>query len=487
MPESNPLDLLYSLIGYPNETEWIEFKEGNSDPLQIGRDISALANSATYFGRDMAYKIWGVNDADHSLKGTLFNPYDKKKGNQNLLIWLKTMLSANANYDFTQFEHQGKLFVILKIRASVNQPVCFQQQAYIRVGSSTTKLPSGSSKEIELWKRLQRSDFEGQIAEENLESAAVFELLNIPAYFSLMGQKMPHDSEKALIPLFEQDMLRRQDDNKVSITNLGALLLANKMSEFPSLRKREIRVLRFAGKGNLDILEDKTFGTGYALALQEAYAHIISTIPSNEITEGAFRKVRAIYPEQAIRELLSNIVVHQDLSDTGSGPLVGVYENRIEFSNPGTTLIPISRVLNAQPKTRNNQLVRLLRLMDLCEEGGTGWDRAVEACENAHLAAPKITSDEEMGTKVTLFRELGYRRMSKKERMDATYWHACLAYAQGEAMNNRSLRERFGLADEQKNTVAVSRLIKECCNSDLIKEEDPEAGAKYRRYIPFWA
>ena len=125
--------------------------------------------------------------------------------------------------------------------------------------------------------------------------------------------------------------------------------------------------------------------------------------------------------------------------------------------------------------------------MDLCEEGGTGWDRAVEACENAHLAAPKITSDEEMGTKVTLFRELGYRRMSKKERMDATYWHACLAYAQGEAMNNRSLRERFGLADEQKNTVAVSRLIKECCNSDLIKEEDPEAGAKYRRYIPFWA
>ena len=60
MPQNEPMDLIYQLVGYPNETEWIEFKEGNSDPEQIGRDISALANAAAYAGRECAYKIWGV-------------------------------------------------------------------------------------------------------------------------------------------------------------------------------------------------------------------------------------------------------------------------------------------------------------------------------------------------------------------------------------------------------------------------------------------
>ena len=51
MGEADDMELVYSLIGYPNETEWIEFKTGNNEPNHIGRDISALANSAAYLGR----------------------------------------------------------------------------------------------------------------------------------------------------------------------------------------------------------------------------------------------------------------------------------------------------------------------------------------------------------------------------------------------------------------------------------------------------
>lgn len=54
-------------------------------------------------------------------------------------------------------------------------------------------------------------------------------------------------------------------------------------------------------------------------------------------------------------------------------------------------------------------------------------------------------------------------------------------------MSNQSLRERFGLSDEKKNTVAMSRLIRECLEGALISEEDEDAGAKCRRYIPYWA
>ena len=77
--------------------------------------------------------------------------------------------------------------------------------------------------------------------------------------------------------------------------------------------------------------------------------------------------------------------------------------------------------------------------------------------------------------------------VKKSERKNAVYWHACLMYAQGESMSNQSLRERFGLSDEKKNVVAMSRLIKECLEEALIKEEDEDAGSKYKRYIPYWA
>lgn len=87
MGDAGDMELIYSLIGYPNETEWIEFKEGNSDLERIGRDISALANVAAYLGRPRAYKIWGVEDDTHALVGTQFDPYHAKgKGNQDLQI-----------------------------------------------------------------------------------------------------------------------------------------------------------------------------------------------------------------------------------------------------------------------------------------------------------------------------------------------------------------------------------------------------------------
>ena len=103
-----------------------------------------------------------------------------------------------------------------------------------------------------------------------------------------------------------------------------------------------------------------------------------------------------------------------------------------------------------------------------------------------HIPAPKMTS-EETGTCVTLFSGRAYDRMTKAERKAAVYWHACLAYAQGDSMGNQSLRERFGLDDSKRSSVAMSRLIRECCDEGIIKEEDEEAGTKYRRYVPAWA
>lgn len=488
MAQAEPIELIYSLVGYPHETEWIEFKTGNNEPVRIGKDISALANTAAWLGRDVAYKIWGVDDATHQLVGTDFDYLAAKgKGNQDLLIWLKLMLTKNANYEFTQFERGGKRYVVLTVYAATDQPVCFMKNAYIREGTSSTPLEAGSSREVELWRRLQRSDFETLVAMEDVTIAEIREYLDVEAYYRLLHERVPAHDEALTLPLVEQTLVRVQDNGFYAITNLGALLFARHMSAFRGLAKRPLRVLVFAGKGNRDILDDVTFDEGYALALPRAEQYILAHIAVGEELVGAFRNARYQYPRQAVRELLSNAVIHQDLSIADQGPMVCLYENRIEFSNPGKSLIDPMRVLNARPKTRNNAMVGLMRQMDLCEEGGTGWDIAVESCERMHMLAPRMVSDDELGTCVTLHAGLGFARMKKQERIAAMYWHACLRYADGEAMSNQSLRERFGLDADAKHSLAMSRLIREGCSLGLIKVEDEDAGTKNRQYLPGWA
>ena len=42
MGEADDMELIYSLIGYPDETEWLEFKESNSDPVERGATSQRL-------------------------------------------------------------------------------------------------------------------------------------------------------------------------------------------------------------------------------------------------------------------------------------------------------------------------------------------------------------------------------------------------------------------------------------------------------------
>jgi len=64
--------LVRELVQLPVETAWVEFKENIADPKTIGKNISALANAAALYEKNHAYMIWGIHDATHEIKVTLF-------------------------------------------------------------------------------------------------------------------------------------------------------------------------------------------------------------------------------------------------------------------------------------------------------------------------------------------------------------------------------------------------------------------------------
>ena len=76
--------LIQELRRLPSETEWVGFKENRAEPSEIGEYISALANSAALDGKAHAYLAWGIQDANHDIVGTNFEPKQVKVGNENL-------------------------------------------------------------------------------------------------------------------------------------------------------------------------------------------------------------------------------------------------------------------------------------------------------------------------------------------------------------------------------------------------------------------
>lgn len=284
--------------------------------------------------------------------------------------------------------------------------------------------------------------------------------------------------------MLEEGVIAKQDNGLYAITNLGAILFAKHISDFSRISRKAIRVVQYQGNSRLNMLKEDVGGKGYAVGFEELIKFIEALLPAQELITGALREKKSTYPILAVREAVANALIHQDFSVTGTGPVVEIFENRIEVTNPGTPLIDVRRIIDNPPKSRNEKLAALMRRLRMCEELGTGWDKIVITCELYQLPAPKIEVFED-NTRVTLFSEIPFSSMSMEDKLWACYLHACIKHVQGEQLTNSSLRERFGLGNSAAAT--ISRLIKEAVMTGIIKPLDPTTAPRYMKYIPVWA
>lgn len=197
----------------------------------------------------------------------------------------------------------------------------------------------------------------------------------------------------------------------------------------------------------------------------------------------ALRKEVRMYPEISIRELVANSIIHQDFAEQGF-PMVEIYSDRIEISNPGLPLISSERFID-EYVSRNDSLADLMRRMGFCEEKGSGLDKTIFYNELYQLPAINIFLQERR-TIVCMYAYKTFNNTDKNDKIRACYQHACLKYVSNEKMTNQSLRERFGI--EPHNYSIASRIIRDALEDKVIKEDDPESKSrKFASYIPFWA
>jgi predicted HTH transcriptional regulator len=484
MSDARYTALVEELLALSGESDWVEFKQDNTDAQMMGVRISALSNAARLRDKPCAYMLWGVRDADRKAIGSTFDPSSHKQAKQPLEFWLSQHLSPAVVLHFQVLDFRGVRLVLLEIPAAPSSPVEFDRQAYIRIGSATPRLADYPEQLKALWAKLQAYAWEGGFAAQFLSADEVLARLDYPAYFDATAQPLPDNRQGIFDRLQAEGLIAPDVGAHWNVTNLGAVLFAKRLADFsPALARKGIRFVAYDGMSRADTVTHRQDGQkGYATGFTGLVDYIDNLLPRNEFIGKAFREERPLYPVIAIRELIANALIHQDMTVTGAGPLLELFSDRLEITNPGAPLVPPERFLDFPPRSRNEALAALMRRMRLCEEQGTGIDKVIKAVELHQLPPPDFRSDGGF-VRTVLYAPRKFAEMSPQERVRACYQHAALRYVSGQKMTNASLRERLGI--EPQNAAQASTVIKHAMKAHQIRVADPAAPRS--GYTPFWA
>lgn len=465
---------LYPVASELNELDW---KSGLSCKTErLAQHLCAFSNL-----KGGGLLVFGVND-DASLFSVTKQESDeiiKKLGNI-----AKNNLSTSIAIEHWTTEYKGHSLLFIRIPEQIDQPTHLRGKeiwdSYTRSAGQTVKMSRSQIKSMIA--DSQGLHFEKRIVKENVTTETLLKLLNYQKYFEMADKDQPKDIHVIAKRLEEFGLCQRTEDGW-NITNMGAILFANNMADFEGLERYSIIVRKYAGANNRELLSEQIGAFGYVVGFEGLVDYIMKLTSTEEI--GVVRNMKPTYPKIAIREFVANAMIHQDFSIEGMRVVIEIFSNRITITNPGAPLQDINRLLDLPPQSRNEDLAQAMFLLGICERRGSGIDRAVEAIESMLLPASRFTKGENF-TRIFMYPQKSLSDMTKQEKIDACYQHACLLYENNEYINNQSIRTRFGL-DKNQSSVA-SRIIADTLEAGRIKVSDENiVSKKYATYVPYYA
>ncbi|MEK7263112.1 MAG: ATP-binding protein [Bacteroidota bacterium] len=474
--------LEHSLLPIPqelNELDWKEELSPNNE--KIIRHLSAFANLP-----GGGFIVFGVEDNTGKLIGV-------SKTQSTEIIKKLSNLGRDAVMPVIKLDHAIELFhnvplLFVFVTESAAKPVHLRggtiEDTYIRTGGTTRK---ASRQEVGgLMLNSKTPQFEELHCSSLKSEQEILNLLDYRSIFNLLNKPVPQNNQEILQWLTDERMIDPIDGAGYYVTNFGALAAAHNLHDIDSLSRKSIRLVRYEGVNKLKTEKEYPGSKGYAIGFSGLISFIRALLPSSEIIKNALRTETSVYPEIALREIIANALIHQDFSIRGSGPMIEIFDDRIEVSNPGK-LLPtkkIDRLIGTTPESRNEILAAAFRRYNICEERGSGFVKAVAAIELYGLPPLKF-AETENSFRVIMYSPKKFADMTPEERIEAAYQHSTIKYFSSEGMTNTSLRERFRMHEKQRPQVSL--VIKEALRLGKIKPKDPNnASTKFAEYIPYW-
>jgi ATP-dependent DNA helicase RecG len=461
-------------INSPTENENLEFKEAK----ETFSTEKALGYFAAIANEGGGHLILGVTDnPPRRICGSnAFQP--KEMGALKLL----SVSQLSLRIDATELTIETKRLLVFSIPSRpIGIPIKYDGKYLMRVGESTTAMTEEHLKRIF---NETRPEWSTRTATEILTASEIISLLDTQGFFQILGEAYPQTQDAVIHRLLRFRAIRTENGGFV-ITNFGAFALAKKLSEIsPELEKFAPRIIHYNGLGKMsEKKSDETWDRGLAISFDELLDRVHSSAPKNRIIEEAVRVEVFMFPKQALRELIANALVHQDLEIAGMQVTIEMFNDRIEISNPGSPIVDPNRFID-ENEARNPGLAKGMRSLKICEESGSGIDKVISAAEVHMLPAPSFQGHSRRTTAI-MFGHQDFKDMTHEDQIRACYQHCCLCYVTNQQMTNSSLRLRFGLSDS--HVTIVSKIIADTREVELIvRTEEGSKSSRNASYLPFW-
>ncbi|MCE5293503.1 MAG: putative DNA binding domain-containing protein [Chlamydiales bacterium] len=353
-----------------SENKILEFKENTKTLHNIIKTIIAFANTS---GGTL---IIGVQDKTREVVGIINSLQEEERLANSISDNICPLLVP----DIELLSYRNKELIVIRVPHAAG-PYFLKSEGpergvYVRSGSTNRKADDEMISALKL--------FAANLTYDELPQ--LNGTINVDLVQRTFGLVNKNPSDKAL----EMLGIFSSRSGKLCPTVGGVLLFdPNRLKHFPD---SIIRCARFAGATKEKILDQLDIDAPLPFAIDDA----IRFIERNTRLEGKIgRMIREDipeYPQFAVREAVINSILHADYSMKGCHIQIAIFEDRIEFTNPGGLPIgqTMQKALAGFSRLRNRVLGRVFREVKLIEQWGSGLQRIFALCNRQGLKTPLV-------------------------------------------------------------------------------------------------
>ncbi len=165
------------------------------------------------------------------------------------------------------------------------------------------------------------TSFESEIAFIVPLATDLIRFLDVSCFFELSGIPIPV-TRHAILSRFLQEKFISVEYSGYGITNLGALLFANNLANFPQLRTRAFHIVQYSGIDQSNVSKVHLGNLGYAKGFKPLLNYIQKHFSETSLID--------LDVASLVNQLIVAIV-SQDFSKEQSGPLIEIYADRVEI------------------------------------------------------------------------------------------------------------------------------------------------------------
>lgn len=394
------------------EGKHIEFKaEIPKKHEKFLKDIIAFANTSggkTIVGvEDDTGRVIGLGDQ---------NPFKLSDTISNMI---SDACTPQIYTEITAKTIEGNTILEVEVFPGVNRPYYLkslgkEKSAYVRINGTSRPAGEFRLKELEMEGMHMSYDTLWEIG-ERYDAAVTKALMDSMYQTALDNSRTPEEKasvhELTLEKLEDFGILRKEEGEYVP-TRAFTLLTE------PKERHVKIQCALFKGTDRVDFIDRKEFWGAIQNQIEEAYQFVLRHTNKGAVIDGLYRQDVYELPVSAIREIITNAVLHRSYVDQASIQ-VSIFDDRLEIDSPGMLCagLSVTDALSGKSKCRNKAIAEAFQYMKIIEGWGTGLPRLFRRCKEMGLPEPKFEEFGD-GIKVTVYRAIGDTQIGTDDTND---------------------------------------------------------------------